>query len=165
MTVTMPTVAETRGELVQAYREALTALLTDATRQVPSGEWEGVPVVTAKDANEALDAVFGQPLPMPSETSAEVHTPAEIFVSAICPKCSLPAVIKLEVGSQLVVENTISGELKLKAKAKSRTHVCGQLPLPDKAEELEGQSSFDLADIVGAPNELPEADDDADGEP
>jgi hypothetical protein len=156
--ITLPATAGSRAELLLAYREALTTLLTDATKDVPSGEWEGVPVVTAKDANEALDAVFAQRIPIPPETTAEVHTPATIYVSAICPKCSLPSTITLEVGARLMVENTVSGELQLKAKAKARTHVCGQLSLPDRSDE--NQQSFELTDIVGD-----EGGDDAEPEP
>ncbi len=149
MTVQMPDVAQTRRELRDAYLEALRALVEDATREVPSGEWEGVPVLTRKDLDEAIAAVFGVPVPAPDETWAEVRTPATVIVSAICPKCSVPTAISVHMHPELVVDDT-GAEIRVKGKSKARAHVCGQLPLPETAPaEADGQQAFDLDDLVG----------------
>lgn len=153
MTITMPDVAATRAAMLNAYRDGLRALIEDATEQVTSGPWEGVPVVTRKALDEAVSAIFGAPIPMPDETWAEVHTPATVVVSLICPECELPTPSLISIRSELLVSDD-GKELRPKAKGKGKTHICGQLSLP--AETAEGQTSFELADIIGEPAEEPE---------
>lgn len=150
MTITMPEVADTRARMLQAYRDALAALVEDATQQpgdqrdddgelvMNLGDWDGVPVVTRNRLDEAIRAVFGQPIPAPSETTVEVSTPATVIVSAVCPRCSIAQLISMSVHPELLVSDEGS-ELRIKAKAKARTHICGQLPLPagDDGEQTE----------------------------
>ena len=97
MTITMPDVAETRALMLQAYREGLQALIEDATQRpgddptrIEDGElamnladWDGVPVVTRKRLDQAINAIFGQRIPAPSETTVEVSTPATVIVPAL----------------------------------------------------------------------------------
>ena len=146
MAISEPVEFSTRAAFRADLERNLRALTTDARKEVAGGEWDGVPVVTIKDLDEAFAAVFDAPLPPPSSLRAEVRTPASVVVSAECPKCHLSAVIPVTIGAVLVVDGD-GAELKLKAKAKARTHVCGQLGLDDVAGE---QGSFELDDIVGA---------------
>lgn len=114
-------------------------------------EWSGVPVVTRKDLDEALRAVFGQPLPPASETEAEVRTPAYVLVSAVCPRCHIAQDISVEINPELLISNDGS-ELRLKAKAKGRTHLCGQLPLATNGHDA--QVTLDeLAPVADEPGE------------
>lgn len=146
MTITMPEVAETRALMLAAYREALVALIGDAT-QAPGdvrdedgelsmvlADWDGVPVVTRKRLDQAINAIFSQPIPAPSETTVEVTTPATVLVSAVCPRCGIAQLIGMSVHPELLIDDEGS-ELRVKSKAKGRTHLCGQLPLVEQAVE------------------------------
>lgn len=99
-------------------------------------EWAGVPVVTRKDLDEAIRAVFGYPVPAASETEAEVRTPAYVLVAAVCPRCHIAQDISVEINPELLISNDGS-ELRLKAKAKGRTHLCGQLPMPTNGHDAQ----------------------------
>lgn len=132
-----------------AFRDDLKAvfveLVQEGEQQVEGGSWDGVPVLTRKTVDEAVAAVFNAPLPPYSDTRTEVATPGTILVSADCPKCHIASVIVLTVSSKLEVDDQ-GAELKLRAKAKARTHVCGQQSLP--LDDLDGQESFELGEIV-----------------
>lgn len=126
-----------RQAVVDLLRKRLEAALQD----VEGGAWDGIRVVTAKDLAAALE----DPLPPASLNAAEVRTPAWITVAAVCPRCGISSDVSLEVHPELVVDNT-GAELRLKAKSRARTHVCGQTRLEDAAED--GQQGFELTDIV-----------------
>jgi hypothetical protein len=118
----------------------------DANGQ-PAKLWQNVPVVTVRDLETALAAVFGAKLPAPSEKTAEVSTPATVFVAAECPRCHIAGRIPLAVTVELHQDS--DGEtLHLKPKSREALHTCGQLPLPQGDDETE-QESFDLDDILG----------------
>jgi hypothetical protein len=141
----------TRAALRAALRDGLEDKLELLTQKVPSGEWEGVPVVTGKDLVDVIAEVFGGEMPPPDGQSAEVRTPATVYVSADCPRCHIPGIIPLTITPELRVEPT-SSELRLHAKAKARLHMCGQTVLPVEPE-VEGQTAaFDIDDIVGEPD-------------
>jgi hypothetical protein len=131
------------SELVDALRDKLAA----AEIQVTGGEDDGVTVVTHKGWRDALREVDYAPLPPIDNHYAEVLTGASITVWATCPRCGIAGPIMLLVDPELRVD-TSGAELRLKAKAKPRTHICGQLTIP-AAGAAEGQSSFELEDIVG----------------
>lgn len=171
--VAIPETAPTRAAMVTAYRDALVALVEDATHTVEdlsnatqealvltvaatagldvAAEVEdaigNVPVLTRRDVDEAIAAVFSQPIPMPEDTTAEVHTPATVIVSAICPRCSISQLIVVTMKPELLVSDEGS-EIRIKAKAKGRAHICGQLPLPVNAE-ADGQEALGLEDPDG----------------
>jgi hypothetical protein len=116
----------------------------------PDGEpaklWQNVPVITVADFEAAFATTFGERLPAPSERTAEAATPALVIISAVCPRCQMPARIPLAVDVELHQDR--DGEtLHLKAKSKEAIHVCGQMPLPEGEEPAQG--SFGLDDIVG----------------
>jgi hypothetical protein len=73
---------------------------------------------------------------------AEVRTPASVVVWAICPRCSIAQAILVTIKPELLVSDEGS-ELRVKAKAKGRSHLCGQLPLPVAAD---GQESLGFDD-------------------
>jgi hypothetical protein len=115
----------------------------------PAKLWQNVPVLTVKSLETILRAVFEGPLPPPSERTAEASTPALVIISAVCPRCQMPARIPLGVDVELHQDR--DGEtLHLKAKSKEAIHTCGQMQLPESGEEME-QTSFDLDDIGPVP--------------
>ena len=148
MSITMPEVAETRALMLSAYHKSLVALIEDATQRpgdvadgengellMTLGDWDGVPVVTRKRLDEAIRAVFGQAIPAPSETTVEVSTPATVYLSTACPECGLARVIPVSLRGQLTVDDD-GAELAAKAKSKPVPHICGQLALPEPAEDV-----------------------------
>lgn len=139
-----------RAELLDALRDKLGA----AEIQVTGGEDDGVTVVTRKGWRDALYEIGSQPLPPVSNHAAEVVTGASVTVWCVCPRCKIAGPILMTIDPELRVD-TSSAELRLKAKAKPRTHTCGQLLLPAGPE---GQESFELEDIVAG-----DADQDDDG--
>jgi hypothetical protein len=127
-----------------AFRDALIVKLRQRAKElaqpIEGGALDGIEVLSLGILESALQELAADPLPPASETRAEVRTPATLVVSAMCPKCDLPAGIVLAITSRLEVDDEGS-ELKLRAKAKARTHFCGQLslleaPIADGQEEL-----------------------------
>jgi hypothetical protein len=150
----MPPTITTRDGLREAIRFDLGEALEAALQTIPSGEWDGVRVVTKKDLDAALSAIFDAPLPPPSETTAEVQTPATVVVTAECPRCFIPNEITMTVGPELRV-SADGSELRLKAKAKAHTHICGQLPLEIGGKTtIADQADFALGDIIGDEDDL-----------
>lgn len=127
-----------RYEVIESIRDAA----GEKAVPIEGGPLDGVAVVSFGTLAEILDALVDEPLPPPSDRSAEVATPATILVSAICPRCGLGGEIAMSVGAQLVVQ-TGKSELGLKAKASTRAHSCGQLLLP--RDVVEGQVAVDEA--------------------
>jgi hypothetical protein len=116
--------------------------------------FRAVPVITRRDVDEALAAIFGQAMPMPDDTAAEVRTPASVIVFAICPRCGLAQPIAMTIHPELLVSEDGS-ELRIKAKAKARTHICGQLPLP-VGPESEVQTELNLeAEVTASEDDCP----------
>lgn len=178
----LPETAPTRASMVYAYRDLLGTLVNDGTltvadlaavmaegsAQVEPAEGEdaaatvtlaegiseaigNVPVITRANLDAAIAAVFDQPIPAPSETAAEVRTPAYVTVAAVCPRCDIPQPILVVIRPELVISDD-GAELKVKAKAKGRTHICGQLPLT-VVPPVEGQESLPLEDAEACPIE------------
>lgn len=121
--------------------------------------FDGAPVLTIPALTEALDAVFAVPLPPPDERHAEVRTPASIVVHAICPRCDRSARSIVELSATLVVDSPSHAEIRVAAKSKARTHVCGQEELPEGPEVAEGQTTIEaLLDADDAAGETPSED-------
>jgi hypothetical protein len=136
---------ETRSQFRRDLLDRLDELLIAAEHTIEGGPEDGVKAVTHKAWIEILRASEFAPLPAIDRHYAEVVTGANVIVWATCPRCGIPGVINLQIDPELRVD-TSSAELRLKAKAKPRTHTCGQLLLPARPE---GQGSFELEDIVG----------------
>lgn len=138
----------------QAVVDLLRRRLESKLQDVEGGPWDGVRVVTADDLALALE----EALPPASLFSAEVRTPGWVTVSAVCPRCAIPTDVSVHIEAQLVSE--IGGsEIKLKAKSKGRSHVCGQTRIDEAAEGDQG--SFELDDIIGDEAETLDDDDHA----
>ena len=172
--MTLPSVVTSREALRDTYRDELRRELSERKIDVVGGEMDGVPVLTVPALDEALAAVFDQPVPPAGERNAEVETPATVLVHAFCPRCGISNPVLVTLSPILEVEPGVA-HLKVKAKMKPRTHVCGQEPLPVGSNVAEGQFSFD--DLVGAtsqslvvvrdaepPEDLTEGDDDCGAE-
>lgn len=138
---------ETRSQFRRDLLERLDELLIAAEHTVEGGPEDGDKVVTHKAWIEILRATEFAPLPAIDRHYAEVVTGASVTVWAPCPRCGIPGVINLQIDPELRVD-TSSAELRLKAKAKPRSHTCGQLLL--NSASLDGQESFDL-DVMTEP--------------
>ena len=147
----MSTVVGTRAQLVAELRVAMQAKFDEIADTIEGGPLDGIRVVSAGNFGDVL-SVFDVRLPAPSEHEVEVSTPATVHVAAVCPKCDIPNPITLLVSPELRVDDTGS-ELRIKARAKARLHVCGQLPLPEEAEAGD-QQAFELDDIVRPEDQL-----------
>lgn len=148
----MPPTITTRDGLREAIRFDLDEKLEAALQPVTLDDgdvWNGIRVVTKKDLDEAIAAIFDEPLPPTSETVAEVSTPATIEVSAECPRCFIATTIEMSITPELRV-NTDGSSIHLRGKAKAKTHVCGQLELPEakRPTVVDGQEGMDLEDVV-----------------
>lgn len=110
-------------------REAALDRVRDAIEEkkqtIESGPLEGTEVVSIEDISEA----FRVPLEPVSDFTAEVRTPGLVYVD-------LSTELRIETGSR---------HLRLKGKSKEVTHYCGQRTM---ADHIEGQTTFDIEDIV-----------------
>ena len=139
-----PTIANTRGAVLEAVRAAadpLFAAITGADENI-IGEF-----ISRGTLNEVLARVKASDLPPIDVHSAEVKTPADVFVDAICPECQLPTRIQIQLEAVLETSR-FETNIKLKAKAKARTHVHNQLALEvdDGQEELGLDQGEDVDD-------------------
>jgi hypothetical protein len=145
-------VFNTRGafrlSVIEAIRGEIEALLVP----IEGGPLDGVAVVSKGSVTEALERVKVSALPPIDITSAEVKTPADVYVDTICPECNVPTRILVQLSAVLETTREAGSTIKLKARAKGKTHVHHQLPLD--MEAAHGQESFDLEDIVKPEDEL-----------
>jgi hypothetical protein len=138
---------ETRREFRDDMLDYLGERLAEEAQTIESGSLEGLRIVSAAQWRAVLNEARNAPLPPVSNHSAEVVTGATVLVWAKCPRCHIAGPIALTIDPELRVDDA-SAELRLRAKAKPRTHVCGQLTIP-VGPAAEGQESFELEDIVG----------------
>ncbi len=132
-------------ELTDGFVQRVDVTASTSEESPADGEplWQNVPVVTVKDLEAAIRATFDVKLPPPSERTAEVATPATVFVAADCPRCHLPARIPLTISVELHQDDT--GEtLHLKGKSKPAIHTCGQMALPQRDAGDDGQEELPL---------------------
>jgi hypothetical protein len=139
---------ETRSQFRRDLITRLDELLIAAEHTVEGGPEDGVTVVTHKAWAEVLRAIAFAPLPAIDRHYAEVVTGANVTVWCVCPRCGIPAPILMHIDPELRVD-TSSAELRLKAKAKPRSHLCGQLTIPAPGPEVEGQESLNLEEMIG----------------
>lgn len=137
------TLTNTRGAFRLAILEAVRDEATALAQPIEGGVLDGLKVISLGTLTEALERVKGTTLPPVDGQTAEVRTPAEITVEAICPKCGIPGRMTAKIGTELVV--ALDGaELRLKTAVKARTHVCGQMELPEEPSV----DQLELSDIV-----------------
>jgi len=135
----------TRDAVRRATADDIIGRCQAAATAIEGGALDGVEVVSLGVLRDQVTASLLVKLPPPSAKHAEVRTPAVITVSAICPECTLPVEIIVNLGPSLSVDND-GAELSVKAKSKARVHVHGQLSLPEADED---QEDFGLDDIAG----------------
>jgi hypothetical protein len=146
------------GQSTWTTRENFRADLLSRIREVAHGKavpieggaLDGIEVVSIGVLDEVLTPFGHEPIPPSSERVAEVGTPAHLIVAAYCPRCGLPGEIAMEVSSELRV-NSEHSELRLKAKAGARPHLCGQLAWTRDVTP-EGQST--VADAIAAAEDI-----------
>lgn len=143
--------ARFRDDLLEAFRTALGS----ASRTLSAADvaaWDGVAVVTRRQWTEAIAKVAETPLPPLDQHSAEVVTTADVTVWTVCPRCNIAGPIRVQFQPELRVD--VSGaELRLKAKAKPRTHACGQLTTPAAADE-NADEQLTVDDLVGEAEDI-----------
>lgn len=132
----LATITNTRGalrlsvlEAVRAEADPLFALHEHELSQEHESSHLDVDFLSRGQLNEAIERVKRSDLPPIDVMSAEVKTPAEVFVDAICPECNLPTRILVILSAVLETTRAAGSTIKLKAKAKGRTHVHNQLAL------------------------------------
>jgi hypothetical protein len=145
---------ETRRQFRDDLLDSLRDRLAEVGETVESGPLEGVHIVTRAQWMDVIYEISNIPLPPVDDHTAEVVTGATVLVWAKCPRCHIAGAIALTIEPELRVDDA-SAELRLRAKAKPRTHVCGQLTIP-VGPPVEGQESFELEDIVGDAESDPE---------
>ena len=147
--MTEQTIFNTRGALrlsvLDAVRDAADPHF--ASHDSIEGEF-----ISRGGLTEALEAVKRSELPAIDATSAEVKTPADVFVDAICPECNLPTRILVQLSAVLETTREAGSTIKLKAKAKGRTHVHHQLAL-EVADDGQTALGLDQGDDVDVEDE------------
>lgn len=138
---------ETQSELIerkiQATRGAAIAFIAERFRDELEArleklegpcEHDGQVVIPEKGVREAAFDAFSADLPPTDVRSAEVVTPAIVFVDVICPLCKGTARVVATLAAELRVGGGDS-ELHIKAKASKSAHSCGQQTMIDVPEE------------------------------
>lgn len=110
---------------------------------IEGGALDGIEVVSMGTLRDQVTAALLIDLPPTSDRYAEVTTPANVTVEALCPECREPTEILVRLYPSLTVEEGVT-KLAVKASSKAVNHMHGQQPL-----NLEGQQDFGLADLVG----------------
>jgi hypothetical protein len=145
-------IADIRSSLRTHVLEDLARRVDEQAVAIEGGPLDGIRVVSMGTFTEIANEIQMTPLPPVDGFTAEVSTPATVLVAAYCPKCGVPATIPVLIDSELRVDSSGS-EVRVKAKAKARLHVCGQLTLDAVAD---GQLAFEIEDIVNPEDALTE---------
>lgn len=146
--MSMPPTLTTAESLRQTIRFDLMEKVEAALRVVAldDPDWGGVRALTRGDVLTIFADVFDEKLPPPSETFAEVSTPATIDVTSACPRCHIAVEGEVKIVPELRVTED-SSAIHWKATSKAKTHVCGQLTLPKEEGVAPGQvGAFDVLD-------------------
>lgn len=161
--MTAESIVNTRGALRLSVLEAVRAEADPlfAAHTVPlelDGDGLVSEFISRGQLGEALERVKRSDLPPIDVGSAEVKTPAEVFVDAICPECNLPTRILVILSTVLETTREAGSTIKLKAKAKGRTHVHHQLAL--EVDEAQTELGLDQGEELDAEDEglLPDED-------
>lgn len=141
--MSMPPTLTTAESLRQTIRFDLMEKVEAALRVVAldDPDWGGVRALTRGDVLTIFADVFDEKLPPPSETFAEVSTPATIDVTSACPRCHIAVEGEVKIVPELRVTED-SSAIHWKATSKAKTHVCGQLTLPKEEGVAPGQAAL-----------------------
>jgi len=124
----------TRTAAIQFVEERFREELEARVVTLVGGDHDGAKVVSEEDTRHAAYAAFHELLPPTDVRSAEVVTPAIVFVDVVCPRCKESARVTAALTAELRV-STSEGELHIKAKASKSSHTCGQLTVINAPEE------------------------------
>ena len=110
-----------------AVRDALVARLA----AIEGGPLDGTKVLSELDIGLAFAEV---PFPPADESTAELVTPATVYLDARCHICGEVARVVVGLESKTTVDDK-TRKVAAKVDAGSVDHICGQLPLPVDAGE------------------------------
>lgn len=108
------------------YADSIRLALVDRLSPVIGGSIDGTLVLTESDIASAFADV---PLPPADESSAELTTPATVYLDARCHICGELARVVVGLESKTTVDDK-TRKVAAKVDAGSVDHICGQLPLP-----------------------------------
>ena len=108
------------------YADSIRLALVDRLEPVVGGALDGTLVLTEWDIAAAFSAVT---IPPADESTAELTTPATVYLDARCHICGEVARVVVGLESKTVVDDK-TRKVAAKVDAGSVDHVCGQLPLP-----------------------------------
>jgi hypothetical protein len=139
--------ASFRLSVIEAVRQAADELAQPLEQgSIIGPDLAGIPILSRGVLGEVLNRVKASPLPAIDLTSAEVKTPADVYVDVICPECDLPTRILVQLTAVLETTRETGSSIKLKAKAKAKTHVHHQLSL--EVDDGQGELGLDGGDEV-----------------
>jgi hypothetical protein len=139
--------ASFRLSVIEAIRQAADELAQPLEQgSIVGPDLAGIPILSRGVLGEVLNRVKASPLPAIDLTSAEVKTPADVYVDVICPECDLPTRILVQLTAVLETTREAGSTMKLKAKAKAKTHVHHQLSL--EVDDGQGELGLDGGDEV-----------------
>jgi hypothetical protein len=139
--------ASFRLSVIEAVRQAADELAQPLEQgSIVGPDLAGIPILSRGVLGEVLNRVKASPLPAIDLTSAEVKTPADVYVDVICPECELPTRILVQLTAVLETTREAGSSIKLKAKAKAKTHVHHQLSL--EVDDGQGELGLDGGDEV-----------------
>jgi hypothetical protein len=139
--------ASFRLSVIEAVRQAADELAQPLEQgSIVGPDLAGIPILSRGVLGEVLNRVKASPLPAIDLTSAEVKTPADVYVDVICPECDLPTRILVQLTAVLETTREAGSSIKLKAKAKAKTHVHHQLSL--EVDDGQGELGLDQGDEV-----------------
>jgi hypothetical protein len=121
--------ASFRLSVIEAVRQAADELAQPLEQgSIVGPDLAGIPILSRGVLGEVLNRVKASPLPAIDLTSAEVKTPADVYVDVICPECDLPTRILVQLTA--VLETTREAGSTHEAQGQGE----GQDPRPPPAE-------------------------------
>jgi hypothetical protein len=119
--VTAPTIVNTRAAFRLSVLDAVRIELDGLAIPIEGGPLDGIQVVSIGSIAEASSGSRRARCPPIDVRAAEVKTPADVYVDAICPECNLPTRILVQLTTVLETTREAGSTIKLKAKAKGKT--------------------------------------------
>jgi len=123
------------GRYARDLKDALEARLVP----IEGGPLDGQLVMSAGVMQEAIAAV---PEPPPDEHTAELQTPATIYVWLRCHLCGEQSASQVRIESKTMVDDK-RRTIAPKVDASTVDHICGQINMYSVGPEVEGQEEFD----------------------
>ncbi|MCU0505701.1 MAG: hypothetical protein MUE82_08010 [Chloroflexi bacterium] len=132
---------------LEAYARALREALEARLMAIEGGPDDGTLMVTAKEVADVFTEV---PVPPADGHSAELATPASVYLDARCHICGEKARVIVGLESKTTVDDK-KGVIAAKVDAGSAVHLCGQMPLLPDADEVDGQMTWAIGPMGDCP--------------